>query len=677
MKHIVSIFFLLMAWTAAPQAHAVIGTWKAYMAYSDITEVAKGGSMLYVLASKNLYTYNPADQEVRTFDKANGLSDCSIAHIAWSDAASRLVIVYDNTNIDIMTADGQVTNLSDYYSKLLNQDKTVYSIDINGADAYLATGFGLVKLQLRRMEISDTYDLGFKVDYSYIADGRIYAASPEKGLFSAPLTANLADPKTWTRTGGYVARTSQTDPELLAQARNASPGGPRYNHFGYLKFYQGALYSCGGGWGLYDQNRPGTIQIYKNRQWQIYEAEDIPAKTGHSYADIKILDIDPTDPGHVFAAGRTGLYEFYNGTFIKAYSYDNSDGLLQVASTVTDKTNKDYVIVSALNFDPAGNLWLFNSISPTTSLIQLTKDGKWINHHDSELMHSLSNSLENVVSMTFDSRGLLWFCNYHWNTPALISYDPSTDKLNRYTSFVNDDGTQLNLSIDGGITSICEDLNNDLWIGTTIGPFRFDKERIADSNPVLTQVKVPRNDGTNLADYLLSGVSVSCMAIDAAGRKWIGTNSNGVYLISADNMTQIHHFLSADSPLLSDNIESIAIDKSTGEVFFGTDQGLCSYMSDASEDFETMTKDNVWAYPNPVRPEYTGLITIRGLSLDADVKIVTSNGVLVKEGRSNGGTFTWDGLDLKGRRVASGVYMVQTATAEGKKGTVCKIAIVR
>ena len=202
MKHIVSIFFLLMAWTAAPQAHAVIGTWKAYMAYSDITEVAKGGSMLYVLASKNLYTYNPADQEVRTFDKANGLSDCSIAHIAWSDAASRLVIVYDNTNIDIMTADGQVTNLSDYYSKLLNQDKTVYSIDINGADAYLATGFGLVKLQLRRMEISDTYDLGFKVDYSYIADGRIYAASPEKGLFSAPLTANLADPKTWTRTGG-------------------------------------------------------------------------------------------------------------------------------------------------------------------------------------------------------------------------------------------------------------------------------------------------------------------------------------------------------------------------------------------------------------------------------------------------------------------------------------------
>ena len=100
-------------------------------------------------------------------------------------------------------------------------------------------------------------------------------------------------------------------------------------------------------------------------------------------------------------------------------------------------------------------------------------------------------------------------------------------------------------------------------------------------------------------------------------------------------------------------------------------------MSDATATNETMTKDNVWAYPNPVRPDFTGLITVTGLSYNADVKITTSNGVLVANGRSNGGTFTWDGCDLKGRKVASGVYMVQTATASGDKGVVCKIAIVR
>ena len=112
-------------------------------------------------------------------------------------------------------------------------------------------------------------------------------------------------------------------------------------------------------------------------------------------------------------------------------------------------------------------------------------------------------------------------------------------------------------------------------------------------------------------------------------------------------------------------------------MFFGTDMGLCSYMSDATTPNGEMTKDNVYAYPNPVKPGYTGLITVTGLSFDADVKIVTSNGVLVAEGRSTGGTFTWDGCDLDGRPVASGMYMVMTATSAGDKGTVCKIAIVR
>ena len=100
-------------------------------------------------------------------------------------------------------------------------------------------------------------------------------------------------------------------------------------------------------------------------------------------------------------------------------------------------------------------------------------------------------------------------------------------------------------------------------------------------------------------------------------------------------------------------------------------------MSDATTINEEMTKDNVWAYPNPVTPDYSGLITIVGLSFDADVKIVASNGSLIAEGRSNGGTFTWDGTDKDGKKVAAGVYMVVTATSEGKKGTVCKIAIIR
>jgi hypothetical protein len=233
------------------------------------------------------------------------------------------------------------------------------------------------------------------------------------------------------------------------------------------------------------------------------------------------------------------------------------------------------------------------------------------------------------------------------------------------------------VGISDGVRCVAEDLDNNIWIGTNVGPMVLESSQISNGTEVFTQVKVPRNDGTNYADYLLSGVDISCIAIDGGNRKWFGTKSNGVYLISSDNLSQIHHFTSSNSSLLSDVVEAIAINGTTGEVFIGTDKGLCSYMSDATTPSEEMKKDEVYAYPNPVKPDYTGLITVVGLSYNADVKITTSNGILVAEGQSNGGTFTWDGCDKKGKRVASGVYMVMTATSDGSKGTVCKIAIVR
>ena len=204
----------------------------------------------------------------------------------------------------------------------------------------------------------------------------------------------------------------------------------------------------------------------------------------------------------------------------------------------------------------------------------------------------------------------------------------------------------------------------------------LERNEMNNDNPVFTQVKVPRNDGTNYADYLLANIDITSIAIDSGNRKWMGTSNNGVYLISADNMTQLQHFTTDNSPLLSNNVQAIAINPTTGEVFFGSDKGLCSYISDATQTNEEMTTDNVWAYPNPVNPGYTGPITITGLSYDADVKILSANGALVHEGRSNGGTYIWYGNDQKGRRVASGVYMVVTATRTGEKGTVCKIAII-
>ena len=287
----------------------------------------------------------------------------------------------------------------------------------------------------------------------------------------------------------------------------------------------------------------------------------------------------------------------------------------------------------------------------------------------------LEESNAELRRIMIDSQGTMWFTNNNWTVPALYQYNMQTDAIKAYETFINQDGSEI--IVKQGVRCVTEDLDKNIWIGTSEGPLMLDRKEINNGGSTFTQIKVPRNDGTNYADYLLDHINITSMAIDGANRKWFGTLNNGVYLISADNMVQIQHFTTDNSPLLSNTVKSIAINPTSGEVFFGTDMGLCSFMSDATEPNEEMIKDNVWAYPNPVEPGYTGPITITGLTLDADIKILAANGALIAQGRSNGGTYTWDGCDRQGRRVASGVYMVATATNDGNKGTVCKIAIVR
>lgn len=648
---------------------AQIGTWKAYMAYHDITEIEKGGNILYVLASDNLYSYNTNDHSIQTYDKTTVLSDCGIAHIAWCQGAKSLVILYSNNNIDILDQSDNITNLSDYYNKSMTEDKTVYSIDINGQYAYLSTGFGIVIINVSKAEITNTYNLGFRIDYSYVEGNYIYAASSTKGLYRGLMTDNLLDKSNWSRVGDYVPRTKTVDPELLALAQTLDPGGPKYNYFGFMRFTQGRLYTCNGVFGAsYDPQRPGTIQVLDNDGWTIYQ-DNIAELTGHLYRDLSELDVDPADKDHVYACGRTGLYEFRNGQFVKHYNYDNSP----IVAVTGLEGNKDYVLVQGIKYDTSKNLWCLNSYGKNNILL-FSNNTEWTQKFKEELMLTQTMSLQNMKNIIFDSRGLMWFINEHWNKPSLICYQPSTEGIKVYSSFVNEDGTTVNVTF---VRCVAEDKDRNIWIGTNMGPLQLPANQIGTDDDTFNQIKVPRNDGTNLADYLLTGVDVTCMAVDGGGRKWFGTNGLGAYLISEDNYSEIHHFTVSNSDIISNNVQSIAIDQQTGEVFFGTDKGLCSYMSDATEPNEEMNKDNVYAYPNPVRPDYTGLITVTGLSYDADVKIVTSNGVLVAQGRSNGGMFTWDGTDLKGKRVVSGVYFVQTATQDGSSGTVCKIAIVR
>lgn len=695
MKKLIAYSLLLFSLLSTLSSKAQgVGQWKAYMSYHNITAIEPAGKLIYVLASNNLFSYNFSDSSIDTYDKVNKLSDCGIIDIKWNNTAKRLIIIYDNYNIDLIDNNAKVYNISDYYTKSMTSDKTINSTYINDIYAYLSTGFGIVKVNMKDAEVSDTYQIGINVKYCYIEGKNIYAASETSGLYAAKLTDNLLDHNVWKRVGEYTPKTENRtlvaddtnncmwtvdeNGKLLAYTEKDGtktnirseirPEGPKYNHFFFMKYVDGSLYTTGGGEAnVTFLQRPGTIQVMSNGEWTLYE-DEINKKTGHIYEDISCLDIDPLDKTHVFAASsRSGVYEFRNGKFIKNWTFDNTNSCI----TTVIPNNYDYVIVNGLKFDSDGNLWVLNSWSEKP-IAHYSKEGNWTEKKN-QAISNISKDFASARSPIFDSRGLFWFTNDAWSSTALLCLNPADLHANVYTDFTNQDGTVVGAH---SVRCVVEDKSKNIWIGTIEGPLMLTAEDIAAGNKTFTQVKVPRNDGTDYADYLLSGVDIACIAIDGGGRKWFGTYGDGAYLISEDNNTQIHHFTQSNSSLLSNTIEAITINDKTGEVFFGTDKGLCSYMSDASTPNSDMSKDNVWAYPNPVTPDYTGLITVTGLSYNADVKIVTVNGTLVAQGRSNGGTFTWDGNDLSGRRVASGIYMVETAKSDGSKGTVCKIAIV-
>ena len=631
------ILLLLFTFHFSLFTSSQVATWQHYLAYHEVQSICKAGEELFVLASNDLYQYNQNDQSITTYNKVNALSDTYITNIAWNQQAKRLIAIYQNSNIDLIDTNGNVLNISALYNKSTTEDKTIQSISIEGIYAYLITPSMILKVNMQKGEITETF------------------------------TPNMPDYPT-----GLTPYKDNYD-EYIDLVSTLQPGGPAYNHFYESKFLNGILYTTGGYFlpAMPDNELPGIIQTFDGNDWKLYE-ENINEKTSYDYKDMCCIDVDPTNKNHVFAGGRCGLYEFMDGQLVTYYNKDNSP--LKGANDRGTQLGNDYVLVLGIKFDAKGHLWILNSQADGVNLLELTSNHQWIDHQQTLLANESGIAFSGLRSMMIDSRGLLWFVNNNFQNPAVFCYDMNQDIMLRYNQFINQDALKYNVK---WVYCVTEDKEGNMWVGTDSGPFMIKKSEVGQSNVTFYQIKVPRNDGSNYADYLLSGVTISDITIDGANRKWFGTSGAGAFLISADNLQQIHNFTTDNSLMISNDISSIAINQQTGEIFFLSDKGLCSYQSDATEPSEDMTEDSVWAYPNPVTPDYTGLITITGLSYDADVKITSSNGALIAEGRSNGGQFTWDGCDKKGRRVASGIYMVITATNDGKKGTVCKIAIIK
>lgn len=669
-----------------------VGTWQVYPSYANLTEISPAGDVCFALASGSLFAYNNTTAETTVFNKTTGLAGIDISHIAWSQQAKRLVVAYGDGNIDLVSASGDITNVPGLYLSETVSDKTVSHIYIDRQFAYMSIGVGVMKLDAKKGVIADTYQLGFAVDHSYVKDGYLYAVSKAQGTWRGLLTDNLLDKNRWQRVGGYTALTDDrlnvrdastglwwtrndagrlacytlaTDGTRTYKTEGVLPEGPASNHFYRLYMHGGKLYSVAGFWAQENNaGYPGEVHVWNGQNWSEFE-QPTSQMIGHDYIDLLCMDFDPKKEGHVMVGAKGGVYEFQDGKFIKHYGRQNS--------VLESGVNSDnYTIVSTLKYTDNGDLWVLNSMVDNPIWKIEHGSGNWVNYPHPEMSTPAKYNLVSLLQSR-NNKNIMWFANNYYMENRLYAYDFVNDKLVGHgPNFTNEDGTVITPVM---VYALAEDLDGNVWIASSNGPFYISSADAIAGNDAFIQHKVPRNDGTNLADYLLSDVKTRCIAVDGANRKWMGTE-NGVFLISSDCNTLLQHFTTENSPLPSNTVYDICIDNNSNIVYFATERGLCSYASDATQPSEEMTKDNVYAYPNPVTPEYTGKITIVGLSFNADVKIVTSNGALVNQGRSTGGSYQWDVRDLKGKRVASGVYMVQAATETGDKGVVCRIAVV-
>lgn len=322
--------------------------------------------------------------------------------------------------------------------------------------------------------------------------------------------------------------------------------------------------------------------------------------------------------------------------------------------------------VSGLAVDATGNLWLSNYGAPQNVHLR-KKDGNW-RSFSIPFFHT-----ENAVAgITIDDQDQKWIISPKGNGLFLLNsgqnIDQASDDRWRYYRYGKGNGNLPSNTVN----CTAKDRNGFIWVGTDKGIAIITCTDKASSSTCDAIWPIIQQDG--FAGYLFQNEDVRAIAVDAANRKWVGTR-NGLWLVNAEGEKIIHQFNSTNSPLLSNEINSIAIDPQSGEVFIATVNGICSFRGTATEPVEKNV--NVLVFPNPVPPGFAGSIGIRGLPENALVKITELDGRLVHQTRSLGGQAIWNGRDSKGNKVTTGVYLVLIADEQNAFKLATKIFFVR
>ena len=361
-------------------------------------------------------------------------------------------------------------------------------------------------------------------------------------------------------------------------------------------------------------------------------------------------------------AWGSGIVEITDGKVTNLYNENNTNGALTPFTQGSFKS----LFTGAVAYDDKGNAWITNSLQPNGLAVKYS-NGEWASFATQNMVGA--SDIDHII---WDSiNGLKLF----WGRANKIFVHDGKDKM----AYIDpNNGSKLETS---NVNCVAQDHEGHLWIGTNKGiKVVYDLSRVfqnggeGERSPETCSNILYNENG--IGEYLMAYENITCIIVDGANRKWVGTATGGLYLLSANGLEQKEHFTASNSALFSDKIVSLAVMPWSGEVFVGTDKGLQSYRSTATYAF-TEPMEDIHAFPNPVRPDYDGLIAIKGFTRNGIVHITDAAGHTVYSTRADGGQAVWNGCTNSGKKVASGVYYVFASAEDGSMRSATKILIIR
>ena len=433
----------------------------------------------------------------------------------------------------------------------------------------------------------------------------------------------------------------------LESSQSIYPNGINSNMIAGLQYKNDKLYCVCGSANKYNV---GLFNILVNGTWYSHINWDV----------INSLSVYamPSSDTYYYGTYGWGLVECDNSWSYKTiYTSENSS--IQAHPT----SGQQYV--SGITSDSKGNVWVLNMYAENPLSVK-TSDNIWYSYR----FPGVTTSDMLVRQIVIAQNGYKWIAGI--NKKLAVFYENNTlDDTN------DDDFVLIPLEDSEGVfasrsTCVVEDNDGTIWIGTDKGiAIHSAPSRVFDDKKTVSRIKI-EIDGE--VGYLLSTQWITSILVDGANRKWIGTQNSGVFVVSADGTEQIAHYTKENSPLPSNTITSLACNHETGEVFFGTYLGLVSVISDAIRG--EFSNSELYVVPNPVRENYMGDIYIYGTTPNAIFKITTISGNLVYEGTANGGVDLWNGTNLLGERVQTGIYLVYVTNEDGSQTGVTKLMFI-